>query len=145
MFLKDRCCQKNGSAGESDFGRRKKNGATPFIIAGTHGDERLLQRFLSEGANVNECDFNGFTAFMEAAVYGIVEALRFLFDKGAYVNLRRETTEDKRRLKKGGATALMSAAENGHTEALSILLNDMGAEVDALDNIGRNALIRTLL
>ncbi|KAM7336077.1 hypothetical protein ACRRTK_004570 [Alexandromys fortis] len=112
----------------ADPHRRKKNGATPFIIAGTHGDVRLLERFLSEGADVNECDFNGFTAFMEAAEYGKVEALRFLFDEKADVNLRRETTEDKKRLKKGGATALMSAAENGHTEALSILLNDMGAE-----------------
>ncbi|KAK7825245.1 hypothetical protein U0070_009734 [Myodes glareolus] len=127
----------------ADPHRRKKNGATPFIIAGTRGDVRLLQRFLSEGADVNECDGNGFTAFMEAAEYGKVEALRFLFDKGADVNLRRETTEDKRRLKKGGATALMSAAENGHTEALSILI-DMGAKVDARDNMGRNALIRTL-
>ncbi|XP_057626245.1 2-5A-dependent ribonuclease [Chionomys nivalis] len=128
----------------ADPHRKKKNGATPFIIAGIHGDVTLLQRFLSEGANVNECDFNGFTAFMEAAEYGKVEALRFLFDRGANVNLRRETTEDKRRLKKGGATALMSAAENGRTEALSVLLNDMGAEVDARDNMGRNALIRTL-
>lgn len=129
----------------ADHRRTKKNGATPFIIAGIRGDVRLLRRFLSAGANVNECDLNGFTAFMEAAEYGRVEALRFLFDKGADVNLRRETTEDKRRLKKGGATALMSAAEKGHTEALSILLNDMGAEVDARDNMGRNALIRALL
>lgn len=128
----------------ADPRRRKKNGATPFIMAGIHGDVRLLRRFLSEGADVNECDGNGFTAFMEAAEYGKVEALRFLFDMGADVNLRRETTEDKRRLKKGGATALMSAAENGHTEALSLLLNDMGAEVEARDNMGRNALIRTL-
>ncbi|XP_038205714.1 2-5A-dependent ribonuclease-like isoform X2 [Arvicola amphibius] len=129
----------------ADPHRRKKNGATPFIIAGLPGDVRLLQRFLSEGADVNECDNNGFTAFMEAAENGRVEALRFLFDKGANVNLRRETTEDKKRMKKGGATALMSAAEKGHTEALSVLLNDMGAEVDARDNMGRNALIRTLL
>ncbi|XP_038205715.1 2-5A-dependent ribonuclease-like [Arvicola amphibius] len=128
----------------ADPHRRKKNGATPFIIAGIHGDVRLLQRFLSKGADVNEYDNNGFTAFMEAAEYGRVEALRFLFDKGANVNLRRETTEDKRRMKKGGATALMSAAENGHTEALRVLLSDMGAEVDARDNMGRNALIRTL-
>ncbi|XP_051004280.1 2-5A-dependent ribonuclease [Acomys russatus] len=129
----------------ADPRRRKRNGATPLIIAGIRGDVRLLQILLSKGAEVSECDFNGFTAFMEAAEYGKVEALRFLFDKGANVNLRRETTEDKLRLKQGGATALMSAAENGRTEVLSILLNDMGAEVDARDNMGRNALIRTLL
>ncbi|XP_036058773.1 2-5A-dependent ribonuclease [Onychomys torridus] len=129
----------------ADAHRRKKNGATPFIIAGIHGDVRLLEIFLSRGAAVDEHDLNGFTAFMEAAEKGNVEALRFLFDKGANVNLKRVTTEDKRRLKQGGATALMSAAENGHIEVLSILLNDMGAEVDARDNMGRNALIRTLL
>ncbi|XP_059136497.1 2-5A-dependent ribonuclease [Peromyscus eremicus] len=129
----------------ADPRRRKKNGATPFIIAGIHGDVRLLEIFLSKGADVDEQDLNGFTAFMEAAEYGNVKALRFLFGKGANVNLRRETTEDRRRLRQGGATALMSAAENGHTEVLSILLKDMGAEVDARDNMGRNALIRTLL
>lgn len=129
----------------ADPHRRKKNGATPFIVAGIRGDVSLLEIFLSEGADVNECDHNGFTAFMEAAEYGRVEALRFLFAKGANVNLRRETKGDKVRLKQGGATALMSAAENGHTEVLRILLNDMGAEADARDNMGRNALIRTLL
>ncbi|CAH6789300.1 Rnasel [Phodopus roborovskii] len=128
----------------ADPHRRKKNGATPFIIAGINGDVRLLQIFLSKGADVNEYDSNGFTAFMEAAEHGHVEALRFLFDNRANVNLRRETTEDKKRMKKGGATALMSAAEYGHTEVLSILLNDMGAEVNAKDNKGRNALICTL-
>lgn len=128
----------------ADPHQRKKNGATPFIIAGINGDVSLLQTFLSKGADINECDWNGFTAFMEAAEHGKVEALRFLFDNGANVNLRRETTEDKKRMKKGGATALMSAAEKGHTEVLSILLNDMGAEVNARDNKGRNALICTL-
>ncbi|XP_028631599.1 2-5A-dependent ribonuclease [Grammomys surdaster] len=129
----------------ADPHRRKKNGATPFIIAGIHGDVRLLQILLSRGADVNECDENGFTAFMEAAERGNVEALRFLFANGANVNLRRETTEDKRRMKKGGATALMSAAEKGHLEVLRILLRDMKAEADARDNMGRNALIHALL
>ncbi|XP_029394654.1 2-5A-dependent ribonuclease [Mus pahari] len=129
----------------ADPHRRKKNGATPFIIAGIHGDVKLLEILLSHGADVNECDENGFTAFMEAAEHGNPEALRFLFAKGADVNLRRQTTEDKRRSKRGGATALMSAAEKGHLEVLRILLNEMKAEVDARDNMGRNALIRTLM
>lgn len=125
--------------------RRKKNGATPFIIAGICGDVSLLQIFLSRGANINERDMHGFTAFMEAAEYGNVEALKFLFAQGADVNLRRETTEDRTRMKQGGATALMSAAEKGHTEVVRILLDEMKAEADARDNKGRNALIRSLL
>lgn len=129
----------------ADPHRRKKNGATPFIVAGINGNVNLLEIFLDRGADINERDENGFTAFMEAAEHGNVEALRFLFAKGADVNLRRQTAEHKVRSKRGGATALMSAAEEGHPEVLRILLNDMKAEVDARDNMGRNALIRALL
>ncbi|XP_072802085.1 2-5A-dependent ribonuclease [Vicugna pacos] len=120
---------------------RKRNGATPFIIAGIVGNVKLLELFLSKGADINECDVNGFTAFMEAAVYGKVEALRFLYENGAEVNLHRKTKEDHRRIRKGGATALMDAAEKGHVEVVDILLHEMGAEADARDNMGRNALI----
>lgn len=122
--------------------RRKKNGATPFIIAGLEGNVELLQLLLSKGANVNESDENGFTAFMEAASYGKVDALRFLYEKGAKVNLGRKTKEDQERLRKGGATALMDAAQNGHLEVVKVLLDEMGADIKARDNMGRNALIR---
>ncbi|XP_022364001.1 2-5A-dependent ribonuclease isoform X1 [Enhydra lutris kenyoni] len=120
---------------------KKKNEATPFIIAGIVGNVELLKLFLSKGADVNECDANGFTAFMEAAVHGEEEALKFLYENGAEVNLSRKTTENQKRLRKGGATALMDAAENGHADILKILLDEMGADVKARDNMGRNALI----
>lgn len=124
---------------------RKRNGATPFIIAGIMGDVNLLQLFLSKGADVNECDNHGFTAFMEAAMYGHVQALKFLHDQGACVDLRRKTTKDQEKLKKGGATALMSAVEKGHLQVAQILLDDMQADVNVQDNRGRNALIYALL
>lgn len=123
---------------------RKRNGATPFIIAGIVGNERLLELFLSKGADVNEHDLHGFTAFMEAAVYGHIRALRYLFEKGAEVNLGRKTMKDQQRLKKGGATALMDAAENGKVDVVKVLLDEMGADVKARDNMGRNALIHAL-
>ncbi|KAK1329279.1 hypothetical protein QTO34_011460 [Cnephaeus nilssonii] len=112
---------------------RKRNGTTPFILAGIEGNVRLLKLFLSKGADINERDLHGFTAFMEAAVYGKVEALRFLYEKGAEVNLGRKTMEDQERLKKGGATALMDAAKNGRVDVLRILLEEMGADVKALE------------
>lgn len=123
---------------------KKRNGATPFIIAGIVGNVRLLQLFLSKGADVNEHDLHGFTAFMEAAVYGRVEALRFLYEKGAKVDLGREPREEQKRLRKGGATALMDAAKNGQIDVLRILLEEMGADVNIRDNMGRNALIHAL-
>lgn len=123
---------------------RKRNGATPFIVAGIVGHVELLQLFLSKGAQVDERDHHGFTAFMEAAWYGKVEALRFLHENGAEVNLGRETMEDQKKLKKGGATALMDAAKKGHVEVLRVLLDEMGADVNARDNMGRSALIHAL-
>lgn len=123
---------------------RKRNGATPFIVAGIVGNVKLLELFLSKGADINESDKHGFTAFMEAACYGKVEALRFLYENGAQVNLGRKTMEDQERLRKGGATALMDAAEKGHVDVVKILLDEMGADVKARDNMGRNALIRAL-
>ncbi|XP_075384259.1 2-5A-dependent ribonuclease [Tenrec ecaudatus] len=125
---------------------RKNNGATPFILAGIAGNVNLLRRFLSvKGSDVNECDFNGFTAFMEAAAYGKIEALRFLHEKGADVNLRRNPKEEQKKLGKGGATALMDAAEKGQVDALTILLDEMDADVNIRDNMGRNALVHALL
>lgn len=124
---------------------RKRNGATPFIIAGITGNVRLLQLLLPNVEDVNECDVNGFTAFMEAAVYGRVEALRFLYENGADVNMHRKTKQDQERIRKGGATALMDAAEKGHVGVVTILLHAMKAEVDARDNMGRNALVYALL
>uniref|UniRef100_A0A8C3XBA8 Ribonuclease L n=1 Tax=Catagonus wagneri TaxID=51154 RepID=A0A8C3XBA8_9CETA len=129
----------------ADPGLRKRNGATPFIIAGIVGNVKLLQLLLPKVENVNECDVNGFTAFMEAAVYGKVEALRFLYENGAEVNLHRKAKQDQEKIRKGGATALMDAAEKGHVDVVKILLHKMGAEVNARDNMGRNALIYALL
>ncbi|XP_008072596.1 2-5A-dependent ribonuclease [Carlito syrichta] len=124
---------------------RKGNGATALILAAIQGNVKLLELFLSAGADVDDPDVHGFTAFMEAAAYNRVDALRFLRQRGAEVNSRRKTTEAQRRLGGGGATALMDAAENGCLEALKVLLDEMGADVHARDNKGRNALIRALL
>ncbi|XP_068930485.1 2-5A-dependent ribonuclease [Petaurus breviceps papuanus] len=124
---------------------KKENGATPFIVAGIVGNVELLELLLSKGADINECDNHGFTAFMEAAFYGQVNALEFLYEKGAQVNLGRQTSEEQKKLCKGGKTALMDAAQRGHVNALKILLEKMQAEVNARDNMGRNALIHSFL
>uniref|UniRef100_A0A7N4PHI5 Ribonuclease L n=1 Tax=Sarcophilus harrisii TaxID=9305 RepID=A0A7N4PHI5_SARHA len=122
---------------------RKENGATPFIVAAIVGNVELLELFLSKGANINEYDNHGFTAFMEAACYGQQSALEFLYEKGAEVNLGRQTSEEQKKLRKGGCTALMDAARKGHIDVVKILLEKMGADVNARDNMGRNALIHT--
>ncbi|KAJ6657398.1 hypothetical protein lerEdw1_002565 [Lerista edwardsae] len=123
---------------------RKDNGATPFIVAGIVGSVELLELFLSKGSDINEHDVNGFTAFMETAWYGKEEALRFLYRRGADVNLGRAADEEKRALNKGGGTALMDAAKNGHTTVVKTLVKEMNADVHICDNQGRNALVHAL-
>ncbi|XP_066482444.1 2-5A-dependent ribonuclease isoform X2 [Tiliqua scincoides] len=123
---------------------RKNNGATPFIVAGIVGSVELLELFLSKGSDINEHDINGFTAFMEASCYGKEDALRFLYSCGADVNLRRAVDEEKRALKKGGATALMDAARNGHIVIVKTLVEEMNADMHICDNQERNALVHAL-
>ncbi|NWV83571.1 RN5A ribonuclease, partial [Dasyornis broadbenti] len=123
---------------------RKDNGGTAFTEAGIAGNVDILKLLLECGSDINEQDINGFTAFMEAAWYGKEEALRFLYSRGAEVNLRRVTSEEKAKLHKGGATALMDACREGHFSAVKILVQEMGADVNIRDNRDRNALIHAL-
>ncbi|XP_041063887.1 2-5A-dependent ribonuclease-like [Carcharodon carcharias] len=128
----------------ADPGLRKKNGATPFIVSAITGNVNLIGKFLTLGADVNETDDNGFTAFMEAAQYGNEEALRFLFQKNAEVNKHREVSDAKKKVGKGGKTALMDAVAKGHESIVDILLDEMHADVNAPDNLGKTALIHAL-
>ncbi|NWV45698.1 RN5A ribonuclease, partial [Daphoenositta chrysoptera] len=123
---------------------RKDNGGTAFTEAGIAGNVEMLKLLLEHGSNINDQDFNGFTAFMEAAWYGKEEALRFLYSRGAEVNLRRVTSEEKARLHKGGATALMDACRERHFSAVKVLVQELGADVNICDNRNRNALIHAL-
>ncbi|XP_074763026.1 2-5A-dependent ribonuclease isoform X3 [Athene noctua] len=123
---------------------RKDNGGTAFTEAAIVGNVNILELLLDHGLNINDHDNNGFTAFMEAAWYGREEALKFLYSKGANVNLRRAVSEERAKLHKGGATALMDACREGHFSAVKTLVQEMGADVNICDNRGRNALIHAL-
>ncbi|NXA07061.1 RN5A ribonuclease, partial [Sapayoa aenigma] len=123
---------------------RKDNGGTAFTVAGIVGNVSILELLLDHGSDINDHDINGFTAFMEAAWYGKEEALKFLYSKGANVNLRRVTSEEKAKLHKGGATALMDACREGYFSVVKILVEEMGADVNIRDNRDRNALIHAL-
>ncbi|NXL01689.1 RN5A ribonuclease, partial [Mesembrinibis cayennensis] len=123
---------------------RKDNGGTAFTEAAIAGNVNILKLLLDHGLNINDHDDNGFTAFMEAAWYGNEEALKFLYSKGANVNLRRAVSEEKAKLHKGGATALMDACKEGHFSTAKTLVQEMGADVNICDNKDRNALIHAL-
>ncbi|NXJ63870.1 RN5A ribonuclease, partial [Rostratula benghalensis] len=123
---------------------RKDNGGTAFIEAAAVGNKNILKLLFDFGVDINDHDYNGFTAFMEAAWYGKEETLRFLYRKGANVNLRRVVSEEKVKLHKGGATALMDACRERHFSVVKTLVQEMGADMNIRDNKDRNALIHAL-
>eukprot|EP00061_Rhincodon_typus_P010624 g35070.t1 len=123
---------------------QKKNGASPFIVAAIIGNVNLLSKFLGLGADIDEADGNGFTAFMEAAQYGHEEALRFLFQEKADVNKHRMVSEARANIGKGGKTALIDAVLNKREDIVVILLDEMKADVNAFDNLGKTPLIHAL-
>ena len=54
-----------------------------LLLAATRGDHRRVQDLLSDGADVNFQDNNGYTALMLATINGKVDTVRTLLDSGA--------------------------------------------------------------
>lgn len=78
------------------------------------------ERCLNEGADVNAVkDDSLFTPLIVASVYGYVDVVRVLLNKGALVN--KEATD--------GYTALQAACFKGHVEVVRVLLAS-GADVN---------------
>ncbi|XP_043941325.1 2-5A-dependent ribonuclease isoform X2 [Protopterus annectens] len=124
---------------------KKKNGASAFILAAMLEDAEVLSMLYDKyKPDIDEADNNGFTAFMEAAIYGREKPLRFLYEKGAEVDKCRQAPATQQELRTGGETALMDAAKNGYNRIINILVDEMRADINAADNLGRTALIHAL-
>jgi ankyrin repeat protein len=98
-----------------------REGATPLWLASVNGDPAILSALLSAGADANEKLPLGRTPLMVAARTGNTRALKVLLDYGAAVNAK-ETLR--------GTTALMWAADEGHADAIQLLIQN-GADFAA--------------
>ncbi len=108
---------------------RDAQGATALLHACGAGQREVAQRLLDAGADNSLSAQSGMTA-LAAAVAARREALVVLL-------LERQAPADQRL--PGESTALMVAAAMGYPEIVERLL-DAGAEVNAVDARGRNAL-----
>ncbi|XP_063909342.1 ankyrin repeat, SAM and basic leucine zipper domain-containing protein 1-like isoform X2 [Zophobas morio] len=95
-------------------------GWTPFLLACTTGDERIISGLLERGANVHQRK-DGTTPLMllcainsndETVEQSILTCVKLLLERGVDVNI----VDSKRR------TAIMCAANNGHLETVKLLL-----------------------
>jgi len=81
-----------------------------------NGHAEIVKILIDNGADLNSCDFYGWTPLMKAVYGGHVETVQALVEKNAKVNIKNN----------GGITALYIAELKAQPEILR-LLNDAGA------------------
>lgn len=101
-------------------------GENALMLAALNGDSDLVKLLITKGAEVNK---KGWTALHYAAANGNDDIAKLLLGYSAYVDAQSPN----------GTTPLMMAARGDHITTLKLLL-DSGADINAKNQIGMNAL-----
>jgi len=102
---------------------------TPLMFAAFNGHTPVVHYLVEAGAKVDARDVNGRTALMYASSGPFAETVELLLKKGAAVNLQGKLE---------GFTALMTAAAEGQSKVVQVLLGH-AADPDLLDVDGDTA------
>jgi ankyrin repeat protein len=129
-------------------------GETALMTVARTGNIEAAKLLVKSGARVDAREkWGGQTALIWAAAQDQPEMIRFLVSKGADVNARsavrdwprRMTAEERPKdMNRGGMSALLFAAREGHVDTVRTLLK-VGADVDFADPDGSTALIVALM
>lgn len=129
-------------------------GQTALMAVARTGNIEAARALLRHGAKVDAREkWGGQTALIWAAAQNQPEMVRFLASKGADVNAhgtvrewqRRVTAEGRPKdMNRGGLTALLYAAREGHLETLQALI-DLKADLDLADPEGTSPLVLALM
>lgn len=130
------------------------DGETALMVVARTGNTDAAKLLLKAGANVNAREsWGGQTALIWAAAQNQPAMIRLLAANGAKVDARsavrdwsrRMTAEERPKdMNRGGMSALMFAARDGHIESVRTLL-DLGADPDFSDPDGSTPLIVALM
>ncbi len=134
---------------------------TGLMIAAWDGNIKMMELFVTHGADVNKINAAGEQALMLAAWKGRLEAVGWLLDRGAQINRKGrewsalhyatfgghedvvrfllEHGADVKARSTNGSSVLMMAAREGR-EALAQLLLDRGADPRVVNDHGDDAL-----
>ena len=106
---------------------------TPLIKASEEGDTFATEKLISEGANIDEADEDGYTPLMHAIWSGKKETAIKLVNIGADVN----------KLDKSGYTPLLWAASYGDFDIAKLLI-ERGSDINARGNDKSSPLLLAL-
>ena len=118
---------------EADPNSSDSEGLTPLMLACIHGNIRIATLLLQARANINQQNNNGHTALILACYSETPhnDLVRLLIQSGADISIKSSELQN---------TALMYAAERGHTSIVQYLL-DEGAPVNTQDVDGATSLM----
>jgi ankyrin repeat protein len=129
-------------------------GQTALMSVARTGNIEAAKLLLKHGAKIDAREsWGGQTALIWAAAQDQHEMVRFLASKGADVNARAAVREWQRRvtaegrpkdMNRGGFTAMLFAAREGHVHSLQALLA-AGADINLADPDGTTPLIVALM
>ncbi len=142
-------------------------GSYPLHDAAARDDVAVIERLLSDGAELDRRDDSGSTPLLVATRANQVRAARALIDAGADVNAK-DAIQDSAYLYAGargyldilkmtlahgadlkstnryGGTALIPAAERGHVETVRTLI-EAGVDVDHVNRLDWTALLEAII
>jgi ankyrin repeat protein len=100
--------------------------------AARYGDIANVRKYLDLGTNIDVEDYRGLTSLQIAGIYGHLDIVRLLLDRGANIEAGGGSTAQ---------TALILASLEGELDVVKELL-DRGANMEAADNLhGWNSLM----
>jgi len=123
-------------ATDVDIEETNASGCTAFIWAIAFGRDDIFNLLLSEGIDVNRTDSSGATPLMIASKAGNVKFVNKLISLGVDVN-KAQTGG----CSETGRTALHAASEKRDNSKVIEILIRAGANVDAVDERGKTALM----
>lgn len=116
-------------------GQLAKNGRTPLHVAAYGGQHEAMRALVAVGANPNALEYDRYDMVTITAVANDVPTLKVALALGA--SARNITSPYD-------STALIAAAHLGHAEVVWTLIR-AGAPLDHLNNLGRTAIIESIV
>lgn len=120
---------------EGDVDTPNDKGETPLLKATQMNQVRIAELLLEAGADVNKQDHIYDSPFLYASAEGRTEILRMMLDYNPNVKIYNRY----------GGNGLIPAAEKGHIENVTLLLEKTNMDVNHINNLGWTALLEAII